>query len=257
MNDDQLLRYSRQIMLPEIDYAGQEKLLSARVLVVGMGGLGSPVSMYLAASGVGHLVLVDDDVVEISNLQRQIVHRTSDLGRSKVESAAATLRDLNPEVEITTIGARLDAEALSREAAAADVVVDGTDNFTTRFAVNAACVATRRPLVSGAAIRFEGQLAVFRPDLHGRPCYACLYPPLDDVRQSCSEIGVLAPVVGVIGSLQAVEVIRLVTGFGEADGTRLTIWSAMEGEWRTLRIQPDPRCPVCSGAGDQVSNAEA
>lgn len=246
MNDDQLLRYSRQIMLPEIDYAGQEKLGAARVLVIGMGGLGSPVAMYLAAAGVGHLVLVDDDVVEISNLQRQIIHGSKDLGRSKVASAADRLRDLNPGVEVTAIAGRLDPVALARETAAADVVVDGSDNFTTRLAVNVACVAARRPLVSGAAIRLEGQLAVFRPDLDGAPCYACLYPPMDDERQSCSETGVLAPVVGVIGSLQAVEVIRLITGFGEADGRTLTVWSALDGEWRTLRFERDPACPVCT-----------
>jgi len=253
MNDDQLLRYSRQIMLPEIDYTGQEKLAGARVLLIGLGGLGSPVAMYLAAAGVGHLVLVDDDVVEISNLQRQIIHGGGNLGQSKVASAAQTLADLNPEVRVTTIDQRLDAAGLEREAALADVVVDGCDNFTTRFAVNAACVATRTPLVSGAAIRLEGQLVVLRPDLDNTPCYACLYPPMGDERETCSTTGVLAPVVGVIGSLQAVEVIRLITGFGEADGTRLTIWSALDAEWNTLTFARDPQCPVCAPGRDSAN----
>lgn len=253
MNNSQLLRYSRQLMLPEVDYAGQERLLAGRVLVIGLGGLGSASAMYLAAAGVGHLVLVDDDVVELSNLQRQIVHGSGSLGQSKVASAAARLRDLNPEVKLTELAERLDSEALRREARAADVVVDGSDNFATRFAVNAACVQARTPLVSGAAIRLEGQLAVFRADLDNRPCYACLYPPADgaDARLSCSESGVLAPVVGVIGSLQAVEVIRLLTGFSEADGRRLTLWSALDAVWQTVKFDRDPACPVC-GSGSSL-----
>lgn len=236
-------------MLPEVDYAGQEKLLAARVLVIGMGGLGSASAMYLAAAGVGHLVLVDDDLVEISNLQRQIVHGTGSLGQPKVASAAARLHDLNPEVRITSLEQRLDDATLCAAAAAADVVVDGSDNFATRFAVNAACVATGTPLVSGAAIRLEGQLAVFRADLDDRPCYACLYPPSEDAdaRLSCSESGVLAPVVGVIGSLQAVEVMRLVTGFSEADGRQLLLWSALDAVWQTMRFERDPACQVCGG----------
>ncbi len=232
-----------------MDYAGQEKLLAARVLVIGMGGLGSASAMYLAAAGVGHLVLVDDDLVEISNLQRQIVHGTGSLGQPKVASAAARLHDLNPEVRITSLEQRLDDATLRAEAAAADVVVDGSDNFATRFAVNAACVATGTPLVSGAAIRLEGQLAVFRADLDDRPCYACLYPPSEDAdaRLSCSESGVLAPVVGVIGSLQAVEVMRLVAGFSEADGRQLLLWSALDAVWQTMHFERDPACPVCGG----------
>lgn len=233
-----------------MDYAGQEALLAARVLLIGMGGLGSASAMYLAAAGVGHLVLVDDDLVEISNLQRQIVHGTGSLGQPKVASAAARLRDLNPDVRITSLEQRLDDATLRAEAAAADAVVDGSDNFATRFAVNAACVAAGTPLVSGAAIRLEGQLAVFRADLDDRPCYACLYPPSEDAdaRLSCSESGVLAPVVGVIGSLQAVEVMRLVTGFSEADGRQLLLWSALDAVWQTMRFERDPACPVCGGS---------
>ncbi len=245
MNDEQLLRYSRQIMLPEVDMEGQQALADAHVLVVGMGGLGSPAAMYLAAGGVGHLTLADDDVVELSNLQRQILHSGEDIGRPKVESAADTLRALNPEVGITTLQRRLDQDALIEQVLKVDLVLDGTDNFATRFAVNAACVAAGRPLVSGAAIRLEGQIAVFRPDLPDHPCYACLFPPSDDQRLSCSENGVLAPVVGVIGSLQAVEAMRLITGFGQDTGTWLTLWDARTGDWQRVRVPKDPECPVC------------
>ncbi|MCC5811154.1 MAG: molybdopterin-synthase adenylyltransferase MoeB [Ectothiorhodospiraceae bacterium] len=249
MNDEQLLRYSRQLMLPEVDMEGQLALSRARVLILGLGGLGSPAAMYLAAGGVGHLVLVDDDQVELSNLQRQIAHGTGDIGSPKVESAARSLRRLNPETGITTLPRRLDAAELERQVDAVDVVLDGSDNFETRFAVNAACVRTGTPLVSGAAIRLEGQLAVFRPDLPDRPCYACLFPPGGDQRLSCSENGVLAPVVGVIGSLQAVEAMRVITGFGSDDVTRLTLWDARTGDWQRVQVPKDPDCPVC-GTGD-------
>ncbi|MCC5858688.1 MAG: molybdopterin-synthase adenylyltransferase MoeB [Ectothiorhodospiraceae bacterium] len=254
MNDEQLLRYSRQIMLPEVDMEGQQKLAAARVLIVGMGGLGSPAAMYLAAGGVGQLVLADDDLVELSNLQRQIVHGSSDIGRPKVESAAARLRELNPDTRITTLQHRLDQDALIQQLLQVDLVLDGTDNFTTRFAINAACVAAGRPLVSGAAIRLEGQIAVFRPDLPDHPCYACLFPPgtTEDQRLNCSENGVLAPVVGVIGSLQAVEAMRLITGFGPDTTTWLTLWDARTGDWQRVRVPKDPGCPVC---GTRQGNA--
>lgn len=252
MDDEGLLRYSRQIMLPEVDMEGQQALARARVLIVGMGGLGSPAAMYLAAGGVGHLVLADDDVVELSNLQRQIIHTSSDIGRPKVESAAETLRALNPEVGITALQQRLDQRSLTEQVLKVDVVLDGTDNFATRFAVNAACVAAGRPLVSGAAIRLEGQLAVFRPDLPDRPCYACLFPPSEDQRLNCSENGVLAPVVGVIGSLQAVETMRLITGFAEDNGTWLSLWDARTGDWQRVRVPKDPDCPVCGPHGSDT-----
>ncbi len=245
MNDAQLLRYSRQLMLPEVDMEGQLALAGASALILGLGGLGSPAAMYLAAAGVGRLVLVDDDVVELSNLQRQIAHGMDDIGRAKVDSAARTLRQLNPETDVTTLPQRPDEAELERQISAVDVVLDGSDNFETRFAVNAACVRTRTPLVSGAAIRLEGQLAVFRPDLPDRPCYACLFPPGGDQRLSCSENGVLAPVVGVIGSLQAVEAIRVITGFGSDDATRLTLWDARTGDWQRIQVPKDPDCPVC------------
>ncbi len=245
MNDEQLLRYSRQIMLPEVDMEGQQALAEAHVLIVGMGGLGSPAAMYLAAGGVGRLTLVDDDVVELSNLQRQIIHSSDAIGGPKVKSAAARLRALNPDVVVHAVQQRIDQQALTELALEVDLVLDGTDNFATRFAVNAACVAAGRPLVSGAAIRLEGQIAVFRPDLPDHPCYACLFPPSDDQRLSCSENGVLAPVVGVIGSLQAVEAMRLITGFGEDTGTWLTLWDARTGDWQRVRVPKDPECPVC------------
>lgn len=244
MNDEQLLRYSRQIMLPQLDVTGQQKLLDARVLIIGLGGLGSPAAMYLAAAGCGHLVLVDFDSVDLSNLQRQIVHGSDDIGRAKVESAREALRALNPEIRISAIAERLSSEHLGEEIALADLVIDASDNFETRYLINELCVRTGRPLVSGAAIRMEGQVSVFSGhDAH--PCYRCLYPEGEDSRTSCSENGVLAPVVGVIGSLQAVEAIKLITGIGEPLLGRLLIWDAMTMEWRTLKLKKDPACPVC------------
>lgn len=252
MDDAGLLRYSRQIMLPEVDMAGQEALGRARVLIVGLGGLGSPAALYLAAAGVGHLTLADGDHVDLTNLQRQILHGTGDLERAKTDSARDKLHALNPDPAIELIAARLHGRRLRDAVAAADVVLDGTDNFETRFAVNAACVATATPLVSGAAIRLEGQLGVFRPDLTDGPCYACLFPPERDTpRESCSETGVLGPVVGVIGSLQATEAIRLITGFGVPATGRVTLWDARTGEWRSLTVARDPQCSVCGEASGE------
>lgn len=246
MNDDWLLRYSRQIMLPAIDIAGQARLAASRVLIVGLGGLGSPAALYLAAAGVGELVLLDHDDVDLSNLQRQIIHDTSSIGERKTASAERRLHAINPEVRVHTHAERATPERLHALAAEADVVLDGTDNFSTRFLVNAVCHATRRPLVSGAAIRMEGQLAVFRPGVADSPCYACLYPAdVDERRETCSETGVLAPVVGVIGSLMATEALRLLTGFGESAVGRLTLWDAAHGEWRQLTLPRDPACRVC------------
>src|SRR5690606_26762279 len=213
MNDEQLLRYSRQIMLSDIDIEGQEKLLAARVLIVGLGGLGSPVSMYLAAAGVGHLVLADFDTVDLTNLQRQIVHTTARIGDNKAASAAQTLRAINPDVGITLVEQKLDEHSLPELVAAADLVLDCTDNFASRFALNAACVAAKVPLVSGAAIRLEGQVAVFDARSTNRACYRCLYEESSD-DLSCAANGVLAPLVGVVGSLQALEAIKLLVGFG-------------------------------------------
>ncbi|WP_139558044.1 HesA/MoeB/ThiF family protein [Methylotetracoccus oryzae] len=247
MHDEQLLRYSRQIMLSEVDIEGQEKLLASRVLIVGAGGLGSPAAMYLAAAGVGTLVLADDDRVDLSNLQRQILHHTDQIGQAKVESAANTLYRLNPDPRVIGIPRRLGDGELAVEAAQADVVLDCSDNFATRFAVNAACVAARTPLISGAVIRFEGQLAVFDARLPDAPCYHCLYPetPQTDLDQSCVRSGVIAPLPGLIGSFQALEAIRLLLDLGEPSTGRLLVFDALAMEWHTLRLRRHPRCPTC------------
>ena len=248
MNDDQLLRYSRQIMLSDVDLDGQEKLLNARVLIVGLGGLGSPVAMYLAAAGVGNLILADFDEVDLSNLQRQIIHNNDRLGHNKARSAAQTLCAINPEINITCIESKLDAASLKELVASVDVVADCTDNFAIRFALNAACVAAKVPLVSGAAIRLEGQVAIF-DSANNSPCYRCLYEENDD-DLSCATNGVLAPLVGVIGSMQALETIKLIVGFGTNLAGRLLIFDARHSQWRELKLPRDPDCPVCGGGGD-------
>jgi molybdopterin/thiamine biosynthesis adenylyltransferase len=244
MDDTQLLRYSRQIMLPQFDVAGQENLLDSTALIIGLGGLGSPAAMYLAAAGVGHLVLVDFDRVELSNLQRQIIHHTDDIGRAKVESARDALHQLNPDVKLTLIDHQLEGEELQQQVMSADVVLDGSDNFATRFAVNDACLAAGTPLISGAAIRMEGQVAVFTNDGSG-PCYRCLYRDEGELDNSCSENGVLAPVVGIIGSIQATEAIKVLAGIGEPLNGRLLLLDAMHMEWRTLKLKKDPGCTGC------------
>ena len=232
-------------MLPLVGVEGQQRLAHSRVLVVGLGGLGSPVSMYLAAAGVGRLTLVDFDRVELSNLQRQIVHGTPDIGRLKVASATETLRALNPDVVVETVPRRLDDDALRAQCESADVVVDASDNFETRHAVNAASVRTRTPLVSGAAVRTEGQVAVFQPNLPDGPCYRCLYPEGEEPHETCTETGVLAPVLGIIGSIQAMETIKLLLEAGETLAGRLLLLDALRMEWRSLRLRKDPACPVC------------
>lgn len=247
MDDGQLLRYSRQILLPQLDIAGQQTLLDARALVIGAGGLGSPAALYLAAAGVGRLVIADPDRVEISNLQRQILHHLSDLGRPKVASATDTLAAINPDVRVTPIAERLLGDRLDEEVARADVVLDCSDNFETRFAVNAACVARSTPLVSGAAVRLEGQIAVFLPGRQDSPCYACLYQSGEEEDQTCSENGVLAPIVGIIGSLQALEALKVLLGLGETLCGRLVIFDGTVHDWRTLKLRRDPHCPVCGG----------
>ncbi len=249
MNDAQLLRYSRQIMLPGFGIEGQERLRAASVLVVGLGGLGSPVAMYLAAAGVGRLLLADFDAVDLSNLQRQIIHTTGRIGTPKAESARATLAELNPEVELVTVKRSLSEETLPAQLTGVDLVVDGSDNFATRFAVNAACSAAGKPLVSGAAIRMEGQVAVFagRP---GGPCYQCLYPRDGGLDETCTAHGILAPVVGIIGSVQATEAIKVLAGIGEPLYGRLLLLDAAAMEWRSLRLSADPACPICGAAGD-------
>lgn len=246
MNDEQLLRYSRHILLPQIGLDGQQRLLGARVLVVGLGGLGSPLAMYLAAAGIGHLVLNDFDRVELSNLQRQVAHTSNDIGRAKVDSARDTLLALNPGIKVTALHGHLQGAGLAAELARADVVADASDNFATRFALNAACVETRTPLVSGAAIRMEGQVTVFHAGLADSPCYRCLYREQPDETESCGRLGVLAPMLGIIGSIQAVEVLKLLLGVGETLQGRLLLLDALSMEWRTVKLPKDPACPCCA-----------
>jgi adenylyltransferase/sulfurtransferase len=246
MDDQQLLRYSRQIMLPEVDVDGQDKLLAARVLIIGLGGLGSPVALYLAAAGVGRLVLSDFDEVDLSNLQRQVIHRQADIGRPKVESARDNIVALNPEVEVIALNQRLEGDELLQQVAQADVVVDCCDNFATRFAINSACVQQRTPLVSGAAIRLEGQVSVFDSRDPDSPCYRCLFPDGgDDAAQTCANSGVIAPLVGMIGSTQALETLKLLTGFGTSLVGRLLLLDAKHLQWRSLNLGRDPDCPEC------------
>ncbi|AXK38620.1 HesA/MoeB/ThiF family protein [Crenobacter cavernae] len=245
LNDTTLLRYSRHILLPEIDIAGQERLLASRALIIGAGGLGSPVALYLASAGVGHLTIVDDDVVELTNLQRQIAHDTASLGHGKAESAAKRMRAMNPDIAVTPVAERLEGARLTELVAAHDLVLDCSDNFATRHAVNKAAVFARVPLVSGAAVRFSGQLAVFDARDPASPCYHCLFPEEGEATDGpCATFGVLSPLVGVIGSLQAVEAVKLLSGLKPALG-RLTLYDALTGDFRAMKVPRDPGCPVC------------
>ena len=245
MNDNQLLRYSRQIMLPQIDIEGQQKLLAAKVLIVGAGGLGSPAAIYLAAAGVGNITVYDNDVVDLSNLQRQITHHTADIGTDKVISTRQTLNRLNPEVKITAVKQRLEGQQLELEVAQADVVLDCSDNFSTRFAINNACVKQQTPLVSGAAIRFEGQVTVFTPGRNNSPCYNCLYNSDGEELQNCATNGVIAPITGIIGSIQALEAMKLIMNIGEALTGRLLLLDGLTMEWNTMKLRKNPSCPTC------------
>ena len=248
MNDEQLLRYSRQIMLPEFDVAGQEVLLDANALLVGLGGLGSPAALYLAAAGIGSLTLVDHDTVDISNLQRQIIHDIRSLNRAKVDSAAERIAAINPDTQVATLAGKLDGEQLAREVDRADVVLDGTDNFAARYAINSACVATGTPLVSGAAIRWEGQIAVFNARQPDAPCYQCLYPDAADEALNCAQNGVASPLVGIVGSVQAMEAMKVLAGVGETLAGYVLYVDAKRMEWRKLRLKRNPRCPTCNTA---------
>ncbi len=246
MNDDQLLRYSRHILLPQIGIEGQEKLLAARALVIGAGGLGSPVALYLASAGVGRLTICDGDDVDLTNLQRQIVHRMRSIGTRKVDSARATLAEINPEVAVTALHERVDEKRLEALIGEADVVLDGSDNFVTRHAINRVCARLRKPLVSGAAVRFDGQVAVFDLRAADSPCYSCLFPEdgeSEDVR--CAVMGVFAPLTGIVGSMQAAEALKLLTGAGETLTGKLLLLDALTMEVRTIRLKKDPACPVC------------
>lgn len=245
MNDEQLLRYSRQIMLPEIDAEGQLKLNEATVLLIGLGGLGSAASIYLTAAGVGHLILVDFDKVDLSNLQRQILYETGDIGQPKVTAAREHLARLNPDVKLTLVDHSLESDVLLEQVRAADVVVDASDNFQTRFAVNEACVKSKTPLVSGAAIRFEAQFSVFNPNDPESPCYRCLYGEEAMTDETCTANGVISPLLGVIGSIQAIETMKIIMGIGKTLTGELLLLDALNMEWHKARLIKDPHCPVC------------
>ena len=255
MEDVELERYSRHVLLPEIDIAGQERLRAATALIVGAGGLGSPAAMYLASSGVGTVTVYDNDTVDLGNLQRQILYRTDDIGRNKAAAAAAALHAINPLVDIRPAAEHLSASAMRKVVRDHEVVVDASDNFATRFALNTACVAERTPLVSGAAIGLRGQVSVFRLDRSGAPCLQCLYPAESEDQETgdCSANGVFAPLTGIIGSILAAETIKLLTGFGVGLDGRLLLFDAASMTFRCADLSRDPACPVCSKAHRAVT----
>ncbi|MCB5188211.1 molybdopterin-synthase adenylyltransferase MoeB [Methylobacillus caricis] len=247
MNDNQLLRYSRHILLPQIGYEGQEQLVNSHALIIGAGGLGSPVALYLAAGGVGTLTICDFDEVDLTNLQRQIIHGTQSMGMNKAVSAQQTIQAINPEVAVQPIQERMTEASLRSLAEAADVVIDCTDNFTIRYAVNQVCVDLRKPLVSGAAIGFEGQVTVFDMRHGDSPCYHCLFPNLGgDEGLRCAENGVFAPLVGMIGTTQAAEAMKLLLGLGKSLQGRLLLLDVQTMDWRTLKLSKDVACPICN-----------
>jgi molybdopterin-synthase adenylyltransferase len=249
MQDDELLRYSRHILLDDIGIEGQTRILQGRALIIGAGGLGSPAAMYLAVAGIGYLTLVDHDTVDLTNLQRQIAHRSDSLGQPKVTSAQRTVNELNAQVRVTAVQQRADAALLDELVPQADVVLDCCDNFSTRHAVNAACVRHNKPLVSGAAIQFDGQISVYDPRDANAPCYACVFPPgeaFEEVR--CSTMGVFAPLVGIIGTMQAAEALKLIAGIGRSLAGRLLMLDGRAMEWTEVRMPRHAHCPVCSGS---------
>ncbi len=246
MNDQQLLRYSRHILLPEIGIEGQQKLLDAHALIIGAGGLGSPAALFLAASGVATITLCDGDTVDLTNLQRQILHRTSSIGMAKADSARAALAEINPEVHVVALNQRVDQTHLLELAAQADVVLDCSDNFATRYALNQVCVQLKKPLVSGAATRFDGQVAVFDLRHNDSPCYGCLYPEQADTEETrCAVMGVFAPLVGIIGSIQAAEALKLLLDAGTPLCGRLLVMDTLRMELRTITLNKDSACPIC------------
>jgi molybdopterin/thiamine biosynthesis adenylyltransferase len=246
MNDKQLLRYSRHILLPQIEYAGQEKLTKSHVLIVGAGGLGAPTALYLAASGVGNLTICDFDTVDLTNLQRQIIHTTQSVGTNKALSAQQTIYEINPEVNVQTVQQKSTEAEFSKLAAEADVVIDCSDNFATRYALNRVCFAVKKPLVSGAAVQFEGQITVYDFRHEASPCYHCLFPDTgSDQEMRCTENGVFSPLVGMIGATQAAEALKLILNIGESLQGRLLLLDALNMEWRTIKFARDPRCAVC------------
>lgn len=249
ITDAQLHRYARHIILDEVGEAGQEKLLAAKVLVVGAGGLGAPLLMYLAGAGIGTLGCVDDDVVELSNLQRQIIHGTGSLGDAKVQSAADTISRVNPEIAFNPIEARLGPDNIEAILADYDLVADGSDNFATRYLLNDACYAAKKPLVSGALMRFDGQLSTFRAWEDGAPCYRCIFrdPPPEGFMSRCEEVGIFGAIAGVIGTLQAAEVIKEVLDLGASLSGSLLLYDALETNFRKIKVKKDPDCPTCGG----------
>jgi molybdopterin-synthase adenylyltransferase len=247
MNDAQLLRYARHILLDEMGIAGQQRLLQAHALIVGAGGLGSPVALYLASAGVGQVTVVDPDVVDLTNLQRQIAHSTARVGAPKVHSVQTAMAAINPEVRVNAIQARADAALLNGWVASADVVLDCSDNFATRHAINTACVQHRKPLVSGAAIRFDGQISVFDARSAASPCYACLFPPDRPAEEAaCATLGVFAPLVGIIGTMQAAQALLLLMGAGVPLAGRLLMFDGLASRWDELQAPRNPTCPVCA-----------
>ena len=245
MNDQDLLRYSRQIILPEVGIEGQQALLDSTMLLIGMGGLGSPSAMYLAASGVGHLIIADFDKVEISNLQRQVIHHTDDIGKLKVDSAKAKMLAINPDIKVTTVEV-LNDDNLADLIALADVVLDGTDNFDTRFKVNQVCVEQKTPLVSAAVIRFEGQLSVFKGYEANQPCYQCLYSKEGNSDENCTDNGILAPVAGMLGTMQALQAIKIILNLGDQLAGKLMIVDALDLTFRSVKINKDKSCTICN-----------
>jgi molybdopterin-synthase adenylyltransferase len=257
MNDDQLLRYSRHILLPEIGIQGQEALIRSHVLVVGAGGLGSPAAMYLASSGVGRLTICDNDRVDLTNLQRQIIHGIDDIGAPKTHSARKTLAKINPEVEVIELTERMDEKRLLQLVEDADVIVDASDNFPTRYAINHSCVLRRKPLVSGAAVRFEGQVTVFDRRHSNSPCYHCLFPADgEDQDMRCAVMGVFAPLVGIIGCMQAAETLKILTNTGQTLNGRLLTLDGLAMKWKSSELRKDPACEVCGNLRNQVSHGE-
>lgn len=246
MQDEQLLRYSRQIFLPEIDVVGQQVLLSSRVLILGLGGLGSPAAMYLASGGVGTLALADFDDVDLSNLQRQVVHGTSDVGSPKTASAVKRLTEMNPDIELIELSEKLNEKTLRAQVELANVVLDCTDNFSSRFLINKVCFQQRTPLVNGSAVGFGGQLAVFDFSNASTPCYQCLYPVEGPDGDHCSDTGVIGPLVGVIGSLQALESLKIILSIGQTLAAKLLLFDALESRWHSVSIPADPDCSICS-----------
>jgi len=247
MNDDQLLRYSRHILLPQIGILGQEKLIKSRVLIIGLGGLGSPVAMYLAASGIGELVLCDNDNVDLTNLQRQTIHNSETIGMSKVQSAKKAIAKINPEINVVPIHEYVEEERLEKLVKEVDLVIDASDNFSTRHAINKICVTHKKPLVSGAAIRFNGQISVFDLSNSASPCYHCLFSK--DGRNEdmhCATMGVFSPLVGIIGCMQAAEAIKILLNIGKTLNGRLMLLDGLTMEWRSIKLNKDPECAVCS-----------